>query len=139
MIKSFSSIGLCIVSLGLAAPASAHHSAAMFDRTKQVTVVGTVKDFQWTNPHSWLHVVAPAVAGGPAIEWSIEMTSPNLLNRAGWRPATLKPGDRVTIVMAPLRDGANGGQFRSATLPDGRVMTERGPQGAPVAGTPAVS
>ena len=109
-----------------AAPVAAHHSAAMFDRTRVVTLNGTVKGFQWTNPHSWLQLTT---ADGK--DWSIEMTSPNLLARTGWKPTTLKPGDKITVIASPLRDGGAGGQFRSATLADGRQLTNEGVVGAP--------
>lgn len=122
-----------VLSLALALSAStteAHHSAAMFDATKSVTLTGVVTGFQWTNPHSWIRITAPGPDGKP-VEWSVEMTSPNLLARAGWRPSTVKPGERVTIVVAPLRDGSAGGQFKKLTFSDGRVATYAGITPAP--------
>ncbi len=73
-------------------PAFAHHSAAMFDADKVVTLDGTVKEFQWTNPHSWLQLVVPDGAGGSK-EYSLELVSLNVLSHNGWKPGTLKPGD----------------------------------------------
>ncbi|MDB5461303.1 MAG: hypothetical protein JWO72_3044 [Caulobacteraceae bacterium] len=110
--------------LGLSSAAWAHHSAAMFDATKTNTLVGTVTQYQFENPHAWIYlmVVNP---GGTQKQYSIEMTSPNLLQRAGWRPATLKPGDRVTVKIHPLHDGSNGGSFVEITLPDGKVMSQQ--------------
>jgi hypothetical protein len=110
--------------LGLSSAAWAHHSAAMFDATKTDTLVGTVTQYQFENPHAWIYlmVVNP---GGTQKQYSIEMTSPNLLQRAGWRPATLKPGDRVTVKIHPLHDGSNGGSFVEITLPDGKVMSQQ--------------
>ena len=103
-----------------AAPASAHHSFAMFDQTKRVTLVGTVKEFQWTNPHSWIQV--NVTGGGTAGEWSVEALSPNVLGRQGWKRNTLKPGDKVTVVINPLRDNSKGGNLISVTLADGTTL-----------------
>lgn len=109
--------------LSLSAPALAHHSFAMFDADKTVELEGTVKEFQWTNPHSWLQVLV-ADESGNEVEWSLEMGSPGALARSGWRPRTMNPGDRVTVSIHPLKDGSSGGQFLTATLPDGTVMGE---------------
>jgi hypothetical protein len=107
--------------VGCAGPALAHHSFAMFDRSKQVSVVGTVKEFQFTNPHSWIQLtVTPA--SGPQEEWAIEGLSPNVLARAGWKRNTLKTGDKVTVLINPLRDGSHGGNLITVTLPDGTTM-----------------
>jgi hypothetical protein len=92
----------------------------MFDDQRSDTLHGTVKAFQWTNPHCWIQLVVP---GQPApAEWSIEMGSPSQLFRAGWRPKSLQPGDKITIVIHPLRDGSNGGLYVSATLADGKAI-----------------
>jgi hypothetical protein len=107
-----------------ASQANAHHSAAMFDLTKTETVQGVVKQYQWTNPHGFLFLQVTESAGKSA-EYSVELTSPNLLMRRGWRPTTLKPGDKVTVKLNPFRDGAKGGRVVSVTTPDGRVLTER--------------
>ena len=109
------------LALGGAGGALAHHSFAMFDRTKKVTLQGTVKEFQWTNPHIFVQLL---VAGptGETEEWSIEGASPNMLYRQGWDNATFKAGDRVTIVMSPLKDGHHGGTFIYATLANGRTI-----------------
>ena len=102
---------LCAALLGLAAagalPAAAHHSFSMFDTREELTLTGTVREFQWTNPHSWLQVQVPR--DGAALEYSIELGSPNSRSRRGWRRTTFKPGDRVTLVMNPMRDGSPGG------------------------------
>jgi Family of unknown function (DUF6152) len=97
--------------------ALAHHSGAMFDDRKSVTLTGTVNAFQWTNPHCWIQVLVPGPAG--AVEWSVEMGSPSLLVRGGWKPRTLKVGDAITVVIHPMRDGSRGGLFVSATHADG--------------------
>ena len=101
--------------------ASAHHSFAMFDRTKEVQLDGTVKDWQFTNPHSWLQLLV--LENGNPVEYGIEGSSVNTLLRIGWGPKSFKPGDKVSIVINPLRDGRKGGSFVKATLPDGRILT----------------
>ena len=115
---------LGFVVLLIAAPAFAHHSAAGIDRTKSVTLAGTVKAFGWQNPHSWMEVEVPNEAG-VVTTWKVEMTSPAFLIRAGWKSSTLKPGDKVTVKVFPLRDGDPGGLFQSVTLADGSTLTER--------------
>jgi hypothetical protein len=119
------------VALGLAAPAFAHHSAAGIDRTKSVTLVGTVRQFGWQNPHSWMEVDVPNEAG-VVTTWKVEMTSPAFLVRAGWKSSTVKPGDKVTVKVYPLKSGDPGGLFQSVTLPSGSMLTERAAPAAPV-------
>ena len=106
-------------------PASAHHSFAMFDKDKQVTLVGEVKEFQWANPHVWLQLVTHDEAGRP-VEWSIEMASVNILARQGWKKASFKPGDKVTVVINPLRDGSHGGSLIRATTAAGITIPSNG-------------
>jgi hypothetical protein len=114
---------LCGAALALSAavPAFAHHSGAMFDRNKEVTLKGTIKELQWTNPHSWIEVMVPD-ATGKLVQWSFEMEGPNVMHRQGWNAKTIKPGDAVTIVGHPLKDGRSGGSYVSITLPDGKVL-----------------
>lgn len=102
------------------APALAHHSTAVFDMTKTVEITGTVKDFQWTNPHTWTDVVVDA--GGTADVYGLEGMSPNYLARNGWTKHTLKPGDKVTFAVHPLKDGRKGGFMVSAKFPDGTLL-----------------
>jgi hypothetical protein len=99
--------------------ATAHHSFAMFDAKQSVTLHGVVKEFRWTNPHVFIQLIATDDGGMAAGEWSIELTSPEHLARAGWKPGTLKSGDKVTVVVHPIRDGSRGGQFVSAIAADG--------------------
>jgi hypothetical protein len=120
-------IVLAAVGMSLAAPAFAHHSFAMFDRTKAVTIGGTVKEYEWTNPHVWIHIMAPD-AQGAAREWSFEMQSIQQDYAAGWRADSVKPGDTVSIEYHPLKDGSRGGQLMSATLANGEHL---GPPAAP--------
>ena len=111
---------ICIVlGAGIAAavpPAVAHHSFAAYDRTKTLTVKGTVKTFQWTNPHCVIWVMIEPPGGGDPQEWSIETTSPGVLTRSGWTRHSLNPGDRVSVEFNPLRDGSHGGGLNSVTL-----------------------
>jgi hypothetical protein len=112
--------------LGLALPAYAHHSFAMFDAARETTLQGTVKEFQWTNPHAWVQLMVSA-PDGKTTEWSIECASPNALKRQGWRGTTIKTGDRVTVVIHPLKSGESGGSLVILTLPDGTQLGRRGP------------
>jgi hypothetical protein len=118
----FKALGLAGMGLALyAIPAFAHHSFAMFDADKKVTLEGTIKEFQWTNPHSWILLNVPNAQGTPE-QWAIEMGAPGGLARQGWVPKTLTPGMKVTAVIHPLKDGTHGGQYMAVTLPDGKVM-----------------
>lgn len=116
---------LCGLVLVTGVTATAHHSFAPFDLTKEKTISGTVSRFEWTNPHSWIWVDVPNDKGG-VDSWAVEGMSPNYLARRGWTKTTLKPGDKVTILVRPLRNGDNGGMFVRATLADGRVLTQTG-------------
>ena len=108
-----------------AAPAFAHHSFAMFDNTKNVTLEGTIKEFQWTNPHSWVQIVVKD-ASGKDVEWSIEGGSPNGLARQGWKRTSLKPGDKAVLVMHPLKDGTAGGSLVTVSVGGVQVGNPRG-------------
>ena len=125
-----SACALCLALAGLlplAAPALAHHSFAMFDQRKVMTLEGTVAEFQWTNPHAFIELDAK---GGR--HWSIELNSPNNLKRQGWNRASLKPGDRIAVRIAPLRNGKSGGLFLDLTKTCGSVLDS----GLPKNGTP---
>lgn len=111
-----------------AAPALAHHSFAMFDREKAMSVSGVVKEYEWTNPHAWVHVMV-ADAGGKAVEWSFEMQSIAQDTRAGWRADSVKPGDKISVEFHPLKDGTRGGQLMAATLADGKRLGPPPPDG----------
>ena len=134
---NFKVLGLAGIAFTMTAiPAFAHHSFAMFDAEKKVTLEGTVKEFQWTNPHSWILMTVSNAQGQPE-QWAIEMGGPSGLARQGWVPKTLTPGMKVKTVIHPLRDGTAGGQFMAITLPDGTEMGN--PNGRPNAnaGAPA--
>ena len=120
--KRFLAIGCsCLVLTLVASGAWAHHSAAGIDQTKSVTISGVLKEFKWANPHSWLDVDVTDDKGESKV-WSIEMTAPAYLARAGWKSNTVKPGDKVSVTIRPFRNGDPGGLFVSITLPDGRVL-----------------
>src|SRR4051794_13655187 len=107
--------------LASAGPAYAHHSSAMFDQTKTVTLSGTVKEFLWTNPHTYIQLLVKNDKGG-ADEWNLEMTAPLHLQRLGWTKSSLKPGEHVTVKIHPLRDGSHGGNVQEAAGPDGKPI-----------------
>lgn len=107
-------------------PAAAHHSFAMFDADKTISVPATVKELEWTNPHSWMHVIIVDEATGQPADWSFEMGSPGQLGSRGMKPDSVKPGDKIIVRAHPMKDGSHGGQYMSATFADGR----------PVAGNP---
>ncbi|MBZ5575058.1 MAG: hypothetical protein LAP40_00695 [Acidobacteriia bacterium] len=119
----------CLLGFWAVPSAEAHHSMAGFDRAKTQTLVGTVKQFKWANPHSWIELEVPNDKGGIDV-WNAEMTAPGILARGGWKSTLLKPGDKVTIVVRPLLSGEPGGLFVSVTLADGQTYTERGVQPA---------
>src|SRR6516164_5281229 len=112
-IKALSLAGIAFALSAM--PALAHHSFAMFDAEKKITLEGTVKEFQWTNPHSWI------LMNVGADQWAIEMGAPGGLARQGWVPKTLTPGMKVTATIHPLKDGTHGGQFMAVQLPDGTL------------------
>jgi hypothetical protein len=112
--------------LVLATPAYVHHSGAMFDSERQQTLKGTITEFNWTNPHSSFKVDVKN-AEGKVETWAIEMNSPQNLIRTGWKRTTIKPGDEVTVVVHPLRDGKPGGSYVSITLANGTTLGGSGP------------
>jgi len=117
-------IGLAVGAAILASPAFAHHSFAMFDTTRTVDITGTIQDFQWSNPHAVIWVIADPKPGGGSDTWTIELTSPGNLTRIGWNRHILKEGDKVTAEINPLRDGQHGGALRKVTIAaTGQVLT----------------
>ena len=121
-----------LAGLALATSAYAHHSMNGFDRAKTISITGTVKQFKWANPHSWIEVEVVNDKGVPEL-WNLEMTAPGILARAGWKSTMLKAGDKVTFGVHPMVNGDIGGQFVSVTFADGLTMTERGQQTTPAA------
>jgi hypothetical protein len=104
-----------------AGSAGAHHSTAMFDMRKNVVLEGTIKEFQWTNPHTWIVFEVPNAAGGTD-EYGIEGMSPNYLARTGWDKHTLSSGEKVELTIHPLKDGRKGGFNVSVKKADGTIM-----------------
>jgi hypothetical protein len=116
---------LALVAVGKVA---AHHSFAMFDTANPLTLAGVITDFQWTNPHVYIELDV-AEGGRGAKHWTIELGSPSILMRGGWKFNTLKKGDKVTAVVSPLRNGEAGSLLTRITLADGRVLGNGGPTG----------
>jgi hypothetical protein len=104
---------------------AAHHSPAVFDRTKELKLTGTVTAFKWQNPHTFLELDVKN-AKGVVENWAVEMTSPTYLVRAGWKNNTVKAGDKVTVTVNPVKEGdVKAGIFKSILLSDGRVLGEQ--------------
>jgi hypothetical protein len=119
------SLAVCVgVALAMAASVAAHHSPVLFDRSVTKTLVGTVVEFTWTNPHSSIQLDVPN-AGGSVERWGVELGSPQSMARTGWKSSILKPGDKVTVVVNPLKSGEPGGIFVSLVLADGRKLGGR--------------
>lgn len=118
----------------MAIPAAAHHSFAMFDQTKVMTLEGTVRQFQWANPHAFIELDVDT--RGRTKRWAIELNSPNNLTRQGWRRSSLKPGERVTLRIAPLRNGNPGGLFLDLRKADGTVLDSGLPKGGSAVNVP---
>jgi len=114
-------LNVLAAAIALAIPVLAHHSFTMFDTTKQITITGTVSEFQWTNPHSYIEIDAPDESGALK-HWSIEMGSPSILQQSGWKFSSLKKGDKTTLVINPLKTGLAGGFLNTATLPNGKIL-----------------
>ncbi len=110
--------------LVVATGAAAHHSGAIFDEQHSKPLSGIVKAYQWTNPHGWIQLLV-SQAGVPAAEWSVQLGSPSQLFRIGWRPDTIKPGDKISVVVFPMRDGTLAGLFVSGVGLDGKSLGSR--------------
>lgn len=116
----------CVVVGSLAsAPAFGHHSFAVFDITKRVTITGVVKEIQWTNPHVWVYVDVPRSDGSPT-RWGIEFTSVNHLTRLGMTRNTIAPGQTIEFQLNPYADGSPGGRFQIMKLPNGKYFCDVG-------------
>ncbi len=113
---------LAASALALAAPAQAHHSAAMFDQGKTVTITGAVKEFRWLNPQASIEVIA--MENGAQKVWAIECSTPNILVRRGWSIHSLKPGDMITVQAHPMRDGGQAALVMTVTTASGEVLKD---------------
>jgi hypothetical protein len=120
------------VALGLlgAGQALAHHSFAMYDSDHQIKLKGTVSSFEWNNPHVYIEL-ATMDEHGIAKDFTVECASPGILNRVGWKFNMIKPGDTITVIIAPLKTGEPGGLLKQVTLSDGRKFSNGGPAGKP--------
>jgi hypothetical protein len=114
--------------LAVGGPASAHHSFAMYDNDHQIKMTGTVSQFQWTNPHVYIDLDTLDAAGASK-HWTIECANPGILDRVGWKFNMIKVGDKLTVIVAPLRTGEAGALLKQVTLPDGRVFGNGAPAG----------
>ena len=116
-----------LLAVAVASPALAHHSFAMYDTSKTVTLKATVKSLQWTNPHVivWLNVEQPA--GEPQL-WSVEVSSPGAMTREGWTRRSVEPGDKVLVELSPLRDGNHGGSLKKLTVSATGVVLHNDPR-----------
>jgi len=121
MMSRYSAIVVLAALAAGVVPASAHHSAAMFDHNKKVTLTGSVKEFQYTNPHSWLQVMVQD--GGKSVLWGFEAEGPSTLLRAGIKSTTFMPGDKVTVLANPMKDGRPAGAMIQVTKADGTVFS----------------
>jgi hypothetical protein len=115
-----------ILAASIAVPAAlAHHSFAMFDASKTVVVKGTVKEYEWVNPHVWVRLMIADKTTGKQQEWAFEARSPGTLSKLGMSPTTMKVGDVITLSYNPMKDGSRGGQFLQALLPNGELTVSR--------------
>ena len=126
-IGGLTAIVLAALTIGTA-PVLAHHSFSMFDTGAPITISGVVSGVEWTNPHVYIELDLTAPVKG-ATHWSIELGSPSILQRGGWKFNTVKRGDKVSAVVSPLKSGEPGSLLTRITLPDGRVLGNGGPAG----------
>jgi len=129
---------LAAVAMLWAGAALAHHSFALFDMTKPVSITGTVKQWEWTNPHVWIHIIATK-PDGTHEEWGLACSSVTNLTRSGWKSSDIKVGEKITVAMYPSRDGRPFGSVATVLLSDGRVLANPmggRPSGAQVAANP---
>jgi hypothetical protein len=107
--------------IGVCSIAIAHHSAAMFDKTKELTLAGTVKDFLFTNPHTWIYLIV-VDANGMDQQWELEGGSVSHMVRNGWTSKSLAPGDKITIKVYQRKDGTTAGEFHDVVTADGHEL-----------------
>lgn len=122
MSKLSKTLLLVVTGSAVSSPVLAHHSFAMFDRAQPTEIHGTIQEFQWVNPHTWIQIEVPGEKNAQSVEWSIEGRSPNVLARRGWTRKSVNPGDRVTLTIYPLKNGKPGGAIVKVRFADGRVL-----------------
>jgi hypothetical protein len=125
------------LSVLLAIPATAHHSQVMYDGDTEIEMKGVVEEFDWANPHTWLYVTITDESGAPS-QWVFESNSTGQLTRVGWSADSIKPGDEVTVIMHPLRDGTRGGTIVAVHMPDGTVLPSGGMRPDPIRGSEVI-
>ena len=125
------------ISVLLAIPANAHHSQVMYDGDTEMEMKGVVEEFDWANPHTWLYVTITDESGAPS-QWVFESNSTGQLTRVGWSADSIKPGDEVTVIMHPLRDGTRGGTIVAVHMPDGTVLPSGGMRPDPIRGSEVI-
>lgn len=113
-------VALATVGVLASSPIGAHHSFAPYEPNVQIKLSGIVTEFRWANPHAYIELDAEDATAGQKKHWLIECASTSILNRAGWRFNMLKPGDRVTLIVSPLRNGEPAALLKQITLADGR-------------------
>jgi hypothetical protein len=121
----FGVLGLFAAGLSLA-----HHSFTMYDSDHQIKLSGTVTSFDWNNPHVYIEF-ASSDEQGTTHGYTVECASPGILNRVGWKFNMIKRGDKITVIIAPLKTGEAGGLLKQITLADGRKFLNGGPAGKP--------
>jgi hypothetical protein len=114
---------LLALGLLLTVPATAHHSFAPYETNVQIKFAGTVTELRWTNPHVYIEMDAPDAKTGQTRHWLIECASTSILNRVGWRFNMIKPGDRITVIVSPLRNGEPAALLKQITLADGKTFS----------------
>jgi len=123
-------LAVAAMALATAGGAVAHHSFAMFDNDHQIKLDGTVSRFTWQNPHVYIELETQAPdAGGQPKHWTIECANPGILDRIGWKFNMIKAGDKIVVIVAPLKTGEPGALLKQVTLPDGRVFGNGAPAG----------
>lgn len=127
---------ILVLSVIGATAVSAHHAVTAVDQSRTITIEGTIKTYEWTNPHVWIWVLVPDKNGGEAKVWGIESANLSMARRMGMNKDSFKPGDKVTMVINPMRDGREGGTFRKATFADGHVVDMGMPGGGQLSAAP---
>jgi hypothetical protein len=120
LVASFAMVAVILSAL----PAWSHHSNVAYEVTKVITITGVVKEFEWVNPHTFLHVLVDDGKGGK-VEWVCEGRAPGILLRAGWTKSSLKAGETVTVDMSPAKDGSKTSIIARVTKADGTILSNQ--------------